>query len=353
MPAAAVFPSSSRPPAAVPVRRRSPFGPVARWFLPAFLLTASLHGLGFLAARHIPFSGFSADALRQPQEIRRVFNMRKVEIDQKLLDAAGAQPQPTPTNQPPTTPDPKPTAELQIPGEKPSFAEELAKANVVLAAPKVADQTMAINDKPKVERSQDVSRTLEENSNAAGSAMPNDLRAQMQTFLNAKPNVTRAHPAFNVNGPEDTTQANAGPNAAGQPNFSNLDGLLAKRGPLTGREGPILMPTDLLFDYDAAVLRADAAGSLDKLGQLIRQNPQATFTIEGHTDLYGGAEYNQILSERRAQSVKLWLVQNDGIDPARITTRGFGSRKPLAPGGSVEAQQINRRVEIVIHTNRR
>ena len=348
MPAVAALPPR---PGAVPIRRRSRLGPVARWFVPAFLLTASLHGLGFLVARHVPYSGFTAASLSRPQEVRRVFNMKKVEIDQKFLDAAGAQPQPTPSNRPPTTPEPRPAADLQIPGEKPSFAEELARANVVLAAPRTADQTMAINDKPKVERSQDLSRTLEENS--AGSARPEDLRAQMQTFLNAQPNVTRAHPAFNVNGPEDTTQANAGPNATGHPNFSNLDGLLSQRGPLTGREGPILMPTDLLYDYDASTLRTDAAGSLEKLGQLIRQNPQATFTIEGHSDLFGSPEYNQILSQRRAESVKAWLVQNERIDPARITTRGFGTRKPMVPGGSVEAQQINRRVEIVIHTNRR
>ena len=344
-------PAFSAYPGAVPLRRRSPFGPVARWFVPAFLLTASLHGLGFLAARHVPFSGFNAASLSRPQEVRRVFNMRKVEIDQKLLDAAGAQPQPTPTDRPPTTPEPRPAADLQVPGEKPSYAEELARANVVLAAPRVADQTMTMNDKPKVERSQDLSRSLEENS--AGSARPENPRADLSTFLNAKPNVTRAHPAFNVNGPEDATQANAGPNATGHPNFSNLDGLLSQRGPLTGREGPILMPTDLLFDYDAAVLRTDAAGSLEKLGQLIRQNPQATFTIEGHTDLYGSPDYNQVLSQRRAESVKLWLVQHERIDPARITTKGFGTRKPLVPGGTVEAQQINRRVEIVIHTNRR
>lgn len=348
MPAVAPPP---RRPGAVPIRRRSRLGPVARWFLPAFLLTASLHGLGFLIIRHVPYANLGAVNLSRSREERRVFHMKTAEIDPRLLDAAGAQPQPTPSDRPPTTPEPRPAADLRVPGEKPSFAEELARANVVLAAPKIADQTMAMNDRPKVERSQDLSRTLEENS--AGSARPEDLRAQMQTFLNAQPNVTRAHPAFNVNGPEDASQANAGPNATGRANFSNLDGLLSQRGPLTGREGPLLMPTDLMFDYDAAILRTDAAGSLEKLGQLIRQNPQATFTIEGYTDLFGSPEYNQVLSQRRAESVKAWLVQNERIDPARITTRGFGSRKPLVPGGSVEAQQMNRRVEIVIHTNRR
>jgi len=273
------------------------------------------------------------------------FNIRQVEIDPKLLDPGNAQPQPL--DKPPTTPDTKP-ADIQIPGDKPTFDQLMARANEVIAAPKVTDQTMAM-DKPRVDNNaESVSRVLHEGNT---SELPSDLNALTSDLLARKPNVTRSHPSFNVNGPDDQTRANAGPNV-GTPNFSNLDGLLSQRGPLTGKEGPILLPTDLLFDYDSAVLRGDAASSLQKLGQLIRQNPQATFIIDGHTDTFGGAQYNQTLSEHRAASVKDWLVRDAGIDAARIQTRGWGSRRPLVAGGSVEAQQLNRRVEIVIRTNR-
>ncbi|PWU06611.1 MAG: hypothetical protein C5B47_07290 [Verrucomicrobia bacterium] len=132
--------------------------------------------------------------------------------------------------------------------------------------------------------------------------------------------------------------------------FSNLDDLLSQTGPLRSDTAPILMPTDLLFDYDNAELRSRAVDSLRKLGTLIQRNPQATFNIEGHTDSFGSDQYNTDLSLRRAEAVKAWLVQVMGISPGRIETRGYGKTRLLAPAsGTIEQQQINRRVEIIIH----
>ena len=109
------------------------------------------------------------------------------------------------------------------------------------------------------------------------------------------------------------------------------------------------MPSDVLFGYDESFLRPEALTSLGKLGELIRRSPQARFRIEGHTDSFGGADYNARLSLARAESVKSWLAQNMAIDPARIDTRGLGSTKPIVPvDGTIEQQQLNRRVEIVI-----
>ena len=132
--------------------------------------------------------------------------------------------------------------------------------------------------------------------------------------------------------------------------FSNLDDLLSQTGPLRSDTAPILMPTDLLFDYDHAELRAQAVESLRKLGTLIQRNPQATFNIEGHTDSFGTDHYNMDLSLRRADAVKAWLVQIMGINPTRIEAKGYGRTRLLAPSsGTIEQQQINRRVEIIIH----
>lgn len=342
MPAVAADSTFSRPHALRPVRRR-PLGPVARWILPALLLTLAVHAALYgivRAARLHALSPAFYDKIVPP-----AFKIRQVEIDPKLLDPGNAQPQSL--DKVPTTPEPKPT-DIQIPGEKPTFDQLMARANEVIAAPKVTDQTVAV-DKPRVDSSaESVSRVLHEGNT---NELPSDLNALTSELLARKPNVTRSHPSFNVNGPEDTTRANGGPNV-GPANFSNLDGLLSQRGPLTGKEGPILLPTDLLYDYDSSILRPDAANSLAKLGQLIRQNPQATFIIDGHTDSFGSPTYNQTLSERRAASVKEWLAREAGIDPARIQTRGWGSRRPLVTGGDVAAQQLNRRVEIVIRTNR-
>lgn len=132
--------------------------------------------------------------------------------------------------------------------------------------------------------------------------------------------------------------------------FSSLDDLLSQTGPLRSDTAPILMPTDLLFDYDNAELRVQAVESLRKLGTLIQRNPQATFNIEGHTDSFGTDHYNMDLSLRRADAVKAWLVRIMGINSTRIEAKGYGRTRLLAPSsGTIEQQQINRRVEIIIH----
>ena len=132
--------------------------------------------------------------------------------------------------------------------------------------------------------------------------------------------------------------------------FSNLDDLLAQTGPLTPETAPILMPTDLLFDYDSPDLRIEALTSLRKLALLIQRNPGARFVIEGHTDSFGSDEYNLELSRKRADSVKVWLTESLGLKADSIQTVGYGKSRLLAPAdGTVEQQQINRRVEIAIH----
>ena len=112
------------------------------------------------------------------------------------------------------------------------------------------------------------------------------------------------------------------------------------------------MPDNQLFAYDSAELRPSEL--LEKLGTLIRRNPRATFIIEGYTDAYGSDDYNLDLSQRRAESVKQYLVQVIGINSAQIETHGYGKTKLLtSPDASIEEQQINRRVVIVVNTNER
>jgi outer membrane protein OmpA-like peptidoglycan-associated protein len=137
----------------------------------------------------------------------------------------------------------------------------------------------------------------------------------------------------------------------GEKKFSSLDDLLGSPCGVSSKTAPILMPTDLLFEYDASTLKPAATISLTKLGTIIRKNAEASFRIEGHTDSFGSDEYNLALSMRRADAVKEWLVLNMGIDPARVNTVGLGKSRLLVPSsGSVDQQQLNRRVEIVIST---
>lgn len=114
---------------------------------------------------------------------------------------------------------------------------------------------------------------------------------------------------------------------------------------------------DALFEFDKATLTTDAEETLKALGPLIAKAGQHPIQIEGHTDAKGAADYNQRLSEQRAQTVKDWLVAHQ-YAPSATATKGFGETKPIAPntkpGGADDpaGRQKNRRVEVVIDTCR-
>ena len=78
--------------------------------------------------------------------------------------------------------------------------------------------------------------------------------------------------------------------------------------------------------------------------KVLKKNPMLTVEIQGHTDSQGTEEYNQKLSERRANAVKQKLVDN-GVNPARLTTKGFGELNPAASNATEEGRAYNRRVQ--------
>ena len=104
---------------------------------------------------------------------------------------------------------------------------------------------------------------------------------------------------------------------------------------------------DVLFEFGKAQLLPSAGARLDKLAEFLRQYPDRKLLIEGHTDSVGSEAANQTLSQRRAESVQQALVMR-GVDPSRITTRGYGKTFPVASNGNAEGRALNRRVEVVI-----
>jgi outer membrane protein OmpA-like peptidoglycan-associated protein len=129
-------------------------------------------------------------------------------------------------------------------------------------------------------------------------------------------------------------------------------------GPLVVTETPkelrVSLAADVLFDFDKATIRPDAADALHQLAALLREKAHGAVRIEGHTDSKGGNDYNIKLSQRRAAAVETWLKQREGFAGKRFTLAGFGAGRPVAPNtrpdGSddPEGRQKNRRVELVI-----
>lgn len=111
---------------------------------------------------------------------------------------------------------------------------------------------------------------------------------------------------------------------------------------------------DILFDFDKRDIRSDAEAMLKKVGDIINAYKSPQVIIAGHTDSKGSEAYNQLLSEKRAESVKKWLSENAGISAGIMKTIGYGETRPMAINANSdgsdnpEGRQKNRRVEIVI-----
>ncbi len=111
--------------------------------------------------------------------------------------------------------------------------------------------------------------------------------------------------------------------------------------------GTILSLADILFDFGKATLRRDVEFALVKVSTILNQFPEMSIEIEGHTDSIGSEDFNQKLSERRAEVVMKFLAEQ-GVSQARMTSAGFGFTRPVADNDSEAGRQKNRRVDLVI-----
>jgi OOP family OmpA-OmpF porin len=100
----------------------------------------------------------------------------------------------------------------------------------------------------------------------------------------------------------------------------------------------------VLFDINSAEVKSEAYPMLTEVVLIMKKNPDLRVEIDGHTDSTGTAAYNMALSEKRAEAIKDHLVTR-GIDPERLTTKGFGFTKPAASNDTKEGRAQNRRVE--------
>ena len=332
------------------------------WLFVGLIVSLALHGAlcGY-------FYRTTFLSLNTPLEERiqvPTFKVKNVEMEP--LDKPGAD-----QANPAAKPEPDKT-DVQLPDEKKSFDQLLDDVHATTAIPD--DTRDVLPDMPKVEQNPDsVMKELEQSSAQSLTTSPNATREQ--NLLNDSATSGRPQPA--LTGTELATSTtikkpntfnklpgdSSGPTRNKVPGFSDIDSLLSQKGPL-GSGTKLRMPDDQLFNYDSADLQQSAIVQLQKLGTLIKRNPKATFTVEGYTDSLGSPDYNLDLSQRRADSVKDYLVNVMGINPAQIETKGYGaSRFLVAPRPvmanspeeqmEIDRQRPNRRVVIVVHTDAR
>jgi OmpA-OmpF porin, OOP family len=102
---------------------------------------------------------------------------------------------------------------------------------------------------------------------------------------------------------------------------------------------------DVKFDFDKASVKEESYGDIKNLADFMNQYPQTTTVVEGHTDSVGADAYNQKLSENRANAVRDVLVNQYGVDAARVNAAGYGEARPVADNATSDGRAVNRRVE--------
>ena len=326
--------------------------PERNWIWFGLIVSLAIHfGLCayFYRTRFAP-----AEAAVAQNEQTPMFKVRSItdsNLDKSSADQTTQAAKPNPDN-----------TDVQLPDEKKSFDKLLQDVQASAALPD--EMRDVLPDQPKVEQPE-VNSVLNEIDRSTAQTLSNDPSAlHEQSLLNNSSTSGRPQPALSgtelatstaIKRPNTFTSKlpgdSAGPNKGRAPGFSDLDQLLAQKGPL-GSGTKLRLPDDQLFEYDSDVLQSSAINQLQKLRTLIQRNPKSTFRVEGYTDSFGTFEYNLDLSQRRADSVKRYLVEVMRINPAQVETHGYGATKfRSSSNGSIEEQNANRRVEVVVHTS--
>jgi outer membrane protein OmpA-like peptidoglycan-associated protein len=183
----------------------------------------------------------------------------------------------------------------------------------------------------------------------AANARANVAQASARDEKQAAESANRRADSAEAIAADQALQADAARDAAAQAQH-DADELSEQIALLQARvtdRGLVLTLGDVLFSSGTATLNGGGDGHLDKLAGFLNRYPARTAIIDGYTDSIGSDDYNQGLSERRAEAVKNYLI-GQGIDAPRLTASGMGKSSPVASNGSAAGRQQNRRVEVTI-----
>jgi OOP family OmpA-OmpF porin len=319
-----------------------------RWMMLAMLLSLLIHGAiaGWLYFIRMP--PVAVPYLQKKNPIP--FQIKRVEMNASTLGARSSQ-----------SPDHIPTG--QAPVSLPAFVPEgrpLEKA-VETNAPR-----LVLPSPPQVP----VAQSPELAPSAAGASSPYlasekaQISAEITKFqvgptslgapefgdpLTSAAGGTSPSPGEGGNG----SGSGAGAAGGGVPNFDSLTTGFRTPDPGLNPKLPepvvLRLPGDILFDFDSAKLKPQATPLLDETVKIISRYPIAQIRVEGHTDTFGSDAYNLKLSEARARAVDQFLRQALAGKNYQVQSQGYGKTRPIVSSqGSIEQQQKNRRVEVII-----
>jgi len=130
---------------------------------------------------------------------------------------------------------------------------------------------------------------------------------------------------------------------------ADLEGATVTR---VGEGIKITFDSGLLFGVDQSTLSTTAQGNLNELAATLKKYDDTDVLVEGHTDADGADDHNRTLADRRAHTVKSYLV-SQGVTSGRFSTMGYGETQPIADNSTAEGKAQNRRVEVAIYANKR
>jgi outer membrane protein OmpA-like peptidoglycan-associated protein len=111
--------------------------------------------------------------------------------------------------------------------------------------------------------------------------------------------------------------------------------------------GEIISLEGIDFQKNKSIILPDSYSDLDKLHQLLLENPKLSLQIFGHTDNVGNSKNNEVLSQKRAEAIGAYLMEK-GIDKSRLMARGNGEKYPIADNSTAAGRAINRRIEVML-----
>ena len=229
------------------------------------------------------------------------------------------------------------------PLEMKQASDAMAKANAAAANNDSTEDIdkLAYLAKQKIALTQEVAKQKSAEADVTKSGterdkMRLDQRTREADQSRTAANIARGDAAYAQQQTRDAQARNA-----------NLEAQLAELSAKKTERGMVITLGDVLFATDQARLNPEGQRTVQKLAQVLTQNPQRTVLIEGFTDSTGSSAHNQALSERRADAVQLGLLEQ-GIARNRIAIHGYGEAHPVAGNESTADRQLNRRVEIVL-----